>query len=176
MKKICFKRTILFLTGICLMMSCSACQSSVDVVTRNQNEFALIEGYSRYQNGVFGFSVDFPSTWICESEPYYYATEQTEASPDAGVLIYIDSQKEDCIRVYGQNGAISTDYVVRSNYKKIDVDESCDLYVLETDGYYTAQVFFKDNKHISVTINMSAKAYKEHEEKIMNLLKSITWK
>ena len=169
------KRTIVLLVGMCLMMSLGACQSNGDAATQQQNETVWKEGYSRYQDGIFGFSVEFPSTWFCESMPYYYGTEESEASPDSVVRIYIDRQKEDYIRVYGQNGQITTNFVVQSNYEKIVLDENRELYVSVTDDFYTAQLFFKDNKHISATINMSSEVYKEHEEEIMSLLESINY-
>lgn len=175
LKSAMLKRTIVLLVGMCLMMSLGACQSNRDAATQQQNETTFREGYSRYQNGIFGFSVEFPATWFCESEPYYYATKGAESSPDSGVKIYIDSQKEDYIRVYGQHGQITTNFVVQSNYKKTDLDENRELYVSETGDFYTAQLFFKDNKHISATINMSANVYKEHEDEIMSLLKSINY-
>ena len=134
-------------------MSLGACQSNEEAAIQQQNATAFTEGYSQYQDGIFGFSVEFPATWFCESEPYYYATEDAEGSPDSGVKIYIDRQKEDYIRVYGQHGQITTNFVVQSNYKKTDLDENRQLYVSETDDFYTAQLFFKDNKHISATIN-----------------------
>ena len=73
------------------------------------------------------------------------------------------------------HGQITTNFVVQSNYKKTDLDENRQLYVSETDDFYTAQLFFKDNKHISATINMSSKVYKEHEDEIMRLLESVTY-
>lgn len=142
---------------------------------KKEDENILKEGYSRYQNGVFGYSVDFPVTWICETEPFRYGTIEANGDPDSGVRIYPDDNKENFIRVYGQSGQITTGFVVQSGWKKTDFDENYKLYVSETDDFYKAQLFFKDNKHISASINMETNVYKEHEEEIMNVLKSITW-
>ena len=50
-----------------------------------------------------------------------------------------------------------------------------ELYILESDEFVAAQLFFKDNKNISATISMTANVYKENEEEIMSVLKSICY-
>ena len=169
------KKTVTSIVLLYLVMCCCSCQAIDDAAALKQEEYVLEDGYSRYQNGVFGYSVDFPATWICESEAYWYATDEYEGSPDSGVMIYINSSKEDYIRVYGQNGSITTDFVVQSNYKKIDLDDNRELYALESDEFFIAQLFFKDNKNISATISMNVQVYNEHEEEIMKLLESICY-
>ena len=167
------KRKLILIVGLCLVMCCCSCGANDDGAASKQEEYVLEEGYSRYQDGVFGYSVDFPVTWICESQAYWYASEEYEGSPDSVVMIYINSQKEDYIRVYGQHGTITTNFVVQSGYKKTELDENRELYTLESDEFFAAQLFFKDNKHLSATISMNVEVYKEHEEEIMELLKSI---
>ena len=93
------KRKLILIVGLCLVMSCCSCGAIDDAAASKQEEYVLEEGYSRYQDGVFGYSVDFPVTWICESQAYWYASEEYEGSPDSVVMIYINSQKEDYIRV-----------------------------------------------------------------------------
>jgi hypothetical protein len=165
------KKILLLLLGICLIVCCCSCQSNADVAT--QNEVISNDGYSRYQNGIFGFSVDFPSTWICESEPYRYSTEQAEGDPDSSVKIYIDSQRENHIVITGSHGKTTDSFVRQSDFIKTDIDEKRILYVKEIDGIFNAQFFLKGNDYITAYIKMDSKTYAECEEDIINVLKSI---
>ena len=110
------KNLLLFLISVCCL-SFTACNSKTIDVTGNTAESANIfvreeeeinqhnkDGYSCYKDGIFGFSVEFPTIWSCESSAYRTSTETENGSPDSDVYIYIDGRKENYIIVYGQHG------------------------------------------------------------------------
>lgn len=167
------KKSLILLIGICVTIYCSACQSSSNIVEQSLNEGGLKYGYSRYQDGIFGFSVDFPVTWTCESEPYSYGTEVVNGDPDSGIWIYIDNQKENYIRISEYAGKITSSYAVQSNFTKTSIDENRVLYIKESGEIFEAQFFLKGHDHMIARIRMETKLYKKHEEEIINLLKSI---
>jgi hypothetical protein len=133
--------------------------------------------YSRHENGMFDFSVSYPIIWVCESQAYWYCSADTEAAPDNGVKIYLDSEKENYIEVYGQNGNMSTHgtWLMQYGYTKFAIDDKRVLYTKETDGFLEAQLFFKDNNHVSAMIRMESEVYKENKEEIWIVLDSISY-
>ena len=145
---------------------------------QKQSGSASQHEYSRHENGMFDFSVSYPIIWVCESQAYWYCSADTEAAPDNGVKIYLDSEKENYIEVYGQNGNMSTHgtWLMQYGYTKFAIDDKRVLYTKETDGFLEAQLFFKDNNHVSAMIRMESEVYKENEEEIWIVLDSINYK
>jgi len=135
------------------------------------------ENYSRYTDGVFNFTVAYPVTWASECLEYYEANETSNASPDSGIYIYINGNKEDYMYVYGQHGTIgllNESMFEKQNFK--NNNEKCGtLYIREIDGKTNGQLLMDDNKHISVIFNMHSKVFQENNQEIMYILHSIEY-
>ena len=156
---------------ILVLTSCNIKENQITEDNQIENNFE--KGYSTYTDGIFGFSVAFPSTWASETSAYRYGSEKENASPDSGIYIYIDGNKENYIYIYGTYGKQTDKFVLESGYKKTDIDESLVIYTKETQNITEAQVFLKDNAHISANIKMDKETYKSNKTEIFKLLKSI---
>lgn len=169
------KKALILLTGILVVLFLTSCNTNENqIIENNQIENNFEKGYSTYTDGIFGFSVTFPSTWASETLSYRYGSEKENASPDSGVSIYIDGNKENFIYVYETYGKQTDKYVIESGYKKTDIDKNFVLYEKENGDIIEAQVFLNENDHIYADIKMDLKTYNLYKSEIIKLLQSIS--
>jgi hypothetical protein len=127
----------------------------------------------KYTNSKYKFSVTFPKSWGHEFEKTWEATSQQEASPDGGIRIYIEGNKEEMIYVYGQNGHIGvfqeaskreeffTDSNIKGELSSVSTDGKQDIHLVLGDGFNGAHVY------------VSEECFNSNKDEIFNLLKSI---
>ena len=170
------KKTVL---SVCMLiifiLVLTSCNIKENQIENNQIENNFEKGYSAYTDGIFGFSVAFPSTWASETSAYRYGSEKENASPDSGIYIYIDGNKENYIYVYGTYGKQTDKFVDENGYEKTDVNENLLLYTKENGNIVESQIFLKDNAHISANIKMNLELFESNKSKIFRMLKSIDY-
>ena len=171
MKKVLILLAVIF--SLALLSSCYTDKNYMAEDTQIKNTFE--KGYSTYTDGIFGFSVTFPSTWASETFAYRYCSENETPSPDSGINIYIDGNKENYIYVYETYGKQTDKFVRDSGYKKEDIDNNIVLYEKENGDIIEAQAFINENDHISANIKMDIKTYNLYKSENIKLLKSIKW-
>lgn len=170
------KKKLILLIGILVVLFLTSCTINENQITEdNQIENNFEKGYSTYTDGIFGFSVTFPSTWASETYAYIYGSENENPSPDSGINIYIDGNKENFIYVYETYGKQTDKFVKDSGYKKEDIDKNIVLYEKENGDIIEVQAFINENDHISANIKMDIKTYNLYKSEIIKLLKSIKW-
>jgi len=121
---------------------------------------------SKYINKRFGFEVSYPNSWPIEEE------KDVPSFPDQGVLIYIENNKDNYIRVFGQVSLITihdpvstisdftTDDGIQGTLSSITIDGKEHIYVVIAERY---------GAHVQVT----KEVYEQHKDLIMKILKSI---
>lgn len=171
----------MFLILIALSIMLCACKNGKkEVINTNTNLVSKTnDGLETYIDEKFKFSVEFPSYWEYEIEKIWEATSTQEASPDGGIDIYIDGNKNDRIRIYGQYGHIS---IPDDEFKMEDFSTTSGLIGTllkqNTDGEIIIYLVLNDNLAIGgfhgANIRMSQKCYQRNEKQVINVLKSIT--
>ena len=155
----------------------AACQESlpsepIDAIQTNQ---AFQKGYSHYTDGIFGFSVTFPTTWSSTTSKYREATEQENSSPDSDIYIFIDGKEENMIRIYGQHGQIAI--LDKETYEATEFHTDSGLqgilYQKTMDSKKDCHLLFSENKHLAASIRMGCTVFNENKEKILDVLRSI---
>lgn len=155
--------------------------ASTNVLNDNQNNISdstnpivdeLTGDIKTYTDKRFKFSVDYPAHWDSKVEKSWGSTKDHEASPDSGINIYVDDNKEDRIYVFAQVGHIS----ISGNYK-IDKFETKsgltgDLYRSEDEGKIELILLLAD-QFGSASIHMSLDSFKRNEKQVMGILGSI---
>jgi len=175
------KRNIkMFLILIALSVMMCACNNvKKEVINTNTNLVSNTkDSLETYIDKKFKFSVDFPSYWDYEIEKTWEATSTQEGSPDGGINIYIDGNKNDRIRIYGQYGHIS---IPVDEYKMEDFSTTSGLtgtLLKQNIGdEIIIQLVLNDNLAIGgfhgANIKTSQKCYQLNEKQVMNVLKSI---
>ncbi|MBA9088631.1 hypothetical protein FHR92_005149, partial [Fontibacillus solani] len=127
----------------------------------------------RYKDKTFNFIVHYPAGWSSVIEETWEGTEERESNPDGGIIIYVESNKDDSIRVFGQHGHISLptegfvqeDFYTSSGEKGLlfsnELMDEKEIYFIMDSGFNGAH------------IRVSNDSFKRNEEKIMNVLRSI---
>lgn len=153
---------ILFFITICIMLFVGNTQKG------NYNN--KIQTYS---NKNINFSVEFPNNWDSKISERLESTPTQDASPDGGIEIYVEGNKEDLIYVYGQIGHVnfpntncdSTKFVTSHGNKGIlyteRVSDRKDMHLIFDEGFHAAHIY------------VSSSCFKKNEKKIMDLLTSI---
>ncbi|MNW48136.1 hypothetical protein D3C74_254860 [compost metagenome] len=128
---------------------------------------------SSYKDKTFNFIVHYPAGWSSVIEETWEGTEERESNPDGGIIIYVESNKDDSIRVFGQHGHISLptegfvqeDFYTSSGEKGLlfsnELMDEKEIYFIMDSGFNGAH------------IRVSNDSFKRNEEKIMNVLRSI---
>ncbi len=174
------KKTIAVFIITFVIFIIGGCNSSLENKNINDVENTvkdINENYSRYTDGIFNFTVVYPATWGSECLAYYEATETRNASPDSGIYIYVNGNKEDYMYVYGQHGTIGVlnENMFKKQHFKNSYDKCGTLYIGEIDGKTNGQLLMDDNKHISVIFSMNSKVFQENNQEIMYILHSIEY-
>lgn len=65
------------------------------------------EATNVYINNRFEFRVEYPAEWNVKEEAFFEASLEHNTSPDEGITIYINNEKDDTIYVFGQSGHIN---------------------------------------------------------------------
>lgn len=163
----------------CIKLNLSDINTSGSVVAEIEEDIINDTGrkYLHYTDSVFGFSVAFPATWTSECSEYYEASEIREATPDSGIYIYVEGNKEDYIYVYGQSGTIAmmNESMFEKQHFKNNYDNCGTLYIGEIDDKTNGQLLMDDNKHISAIFSMNSKVYQKNNQEIMYILQSILY-
>ena len=89
-----------------------ACSEKIGTIPKNYSY-----NYSNYLEYNFKptrelddpFSFKYPKGWVVEEEPTWEATAGREASPDWGVVLYKEGDKENKISIYGVVGGVPAD-------------------------------------------------------------------
>lgn len=126
-----------------------------------------------YSNKNINFSVEFPNSWDSKISDRLGSTPSQDASPDGGIEIYVEGNKEDLIYVYGQIGHVSfpntncdsTKFVTSNGNKEIlyteRVSDRKDMHLIFDEGFHAVHIY------------VSSSCFKKNEKKIMALLTSI---
>ncbi len=127
------------------------------------------------------FGVDYPSTWNSKIEEQIAATKEHNASPDAGIVIYVDGNQNERIYVFNQVGHISPGFSPHEDVQKDTFTTTSGLTghieSLIHDGEIHAVLIFDDISNylgfLGASISMSTENYKKSEKEILGVLKSI---
>lgn len=126
-----------------------------------------------YSDRNTNFSVEFPNSWDSKISERLGSTPTQDASPDGGIEIYVDGNKDERIYVYGQIGHVSfakantdsTEFVTSHGNKGIlyteRVSDRKDMHLIFDEGFHAAHIY------------VSFSCFKKNEKKIMALLTSI---
>ncbi len=73
----------------------------------SRDDSSANEKLTTFTDKTFGFSADFPEKWEHSISSSAVATNEIEATPDSGIEIYVNENKENRIYVFRQHGHIS---------------------------------------------------------------------
>ncbi|AZT89966.1 hypothetical protein ELD05_04475 [Caldicellulosiruptor changbaiensis] len=107
--------------------------------------YVFVDKFTHKKNEQKTFSFKYPKGWIIEKEPAWEASTEKESSPEWGVVVYKDNDRENRIGIYGvvspsygnqikeDKSYIKSDLIV-DNFKKGEVyskirDDKIELYV-----------------------------------------------
>ncbi|NLK86383.1 MAG: hypothetical protein GX279_02700 [Clostridiaceae bacterium] len=131
------------------------------------------ENLVTYTDKTFDFSLDFPEKWEYSINHNIEATKEIEATPDSGIEIYVNENRENRIYVFQQRGHISipdpNDYEVESI--KTSSGLNGDLYKRKTDNVVEIRCII--DEFIGVIVFMDYEIYDKNSEEIMNIIYSI---
>ncbi|MBE3592350.1 MAG: hypothetical protein IMW84_05675 [Thermoanaerobacter sp.] len=106
------KRLYFISLSLLILFLFVACSEKMETIPKNYSY-----NYSNYLEYNFKptreiegpFSFKYPKGWVLEEEPTWEATAGREASPDWGVVLYKEGDKENKIRISGIVGGVPAD-------------------------------------------------------------------
>lgn len=154
----------------------SGCNLQKNVIKNHQNINPTQTPVEKitYFDERFKFYVSYPKNWSNKIEPYLSMSLQHELSPDSGIRIYVDSNENDVIYVYGQTGYVGDVY---SDFTKKSFKTSSGLEGIlrskEINGKMDIHLIFTEGHRHGAHILVSSDSYKKNQNEIMDILKSI---
>ena len=172
--------------SISSQLSSESAQSS-SVISQSSSEtksalFGNVTNYTisnpkTYTDKHFNFSVDYPAEWTAVEDKWNPPTSKSDGSPDNGINIYVDGNKNDWIYIKGQYGPMNgyldyplEDFITKDmvkgklSYKSIDGVYQINFVLIEDEsgqGYHGA------------LIQVSQACFTRNKAQILGILKSI---
>jgi len=185
---------ILIFTILLLVVGCGKGQvesssntSNIKKVSDNTEDYKEASDYTynyegyydyTYSFSKYGFSFKYPEAWIVDELPSYLPTAKKEGSPDWGVNVYIEGDKENKISILGSYSSYSpTNF---SKIKEFIIDDKGIgyLYIGEYDGKVNILVLY--NKSIqkgyqNAVVFVNKDFYQQHKNEIWHILGSVKY-
>ena len=131
-----------------------------------------IENPITYQDTHFDFSVDYPSDWETAESQWWPATSDSEASPDSGIVIYVEDNENENIYVFGQEGPVSGNITSpQEDFITSNMDKG-KLSFTKTDNEYEIWLVLGEGRHGAI-IHVSEAYFTRNKAQILGILKSI---
>jgi hypothetical protein len=138
---------------------------------------STLDNPQNYSDPHFNFTVNYPVDWKVSVEKYQKSTSSQEGSPDGGIDIYVEGNKNDTIRIFGQYGTIDTgiiDFSYSTNSQENFVTTSGlvgKLYYNASNQSKQAVVLF--DAHHAVQLKITDATFTRDKQQIFAILKSI---
>ena len=145
--------------------------------TEKSSLFGDVSDYSidnpiTYQDAHFKFSVDYPSDWKTAESQWWPATSDSEASPDSGIIIYIEDNDNENIYVFGQEGPVSGNITSpQENFVTLNMVQG-KLSFTKIDNEYEIWLVLGEGRYGAI-IHVSEACFTRNKAQILGILKSI---
>jgi len=160
-----FLAACLMLVNTAMFTGCGNANNNIqNKETKNVSSNVNLD--KKYYNKKFKFEVSYPGVWET------YEEQDAPEMPDLGINIYIENNKDNYVRVYGQVSGIAipeagmtiTDFVT-------DEEVKGKMYSEEHEGIISKHLVL--NERYGANVKVSKEVYDKYEDVILKILKSI---
>jgi hypothetical protein len=127
-----------------------------------------------YTDKRFNFSVEYPKEWTTKIVGSWDATTEVEASPDSGIIVYVDGNVNESIYVYGQVSLINVLQEEGMREQKLVTRSGITgtLYSVVYKGKREVTLILGEG-FVGAKVMMSDDCFKRNEDMVMTILKSV---
>ena len=172
------KYTMIILLGIMvliLLVGCSQAQPGEEDYTYD---------YENYEEYIYTFNEEsfkffYPKEgWLVEEQPAWEASEDIEASPDWGVHIYKEGDKENYISLFGSFtiwGVPEDDYDIEKEFI-VDGTKKGTIHMNREDGFMDMYLIYEEGNYQgyhNAILKMDEDFYEDNKDVIWHILANI---
>ncbi|WP_438433880.1 hypothetical protein [Gorillibacterium sp. sgz500922] len=140
-----------------------------------------------YTDNKFGFQLTYPQSWPSDVHEWKEPTATQEASPDSGIILYVDGNREDNLYIFGQLGTLSVPVVDQQETEPFKTDSGLTgTLSTSTQNGRVEQTLILDGaalteqayagRSLGAHISVGEKAFKQHKDELLSVLASISIK
>ncbi len=134
-----------------------------------------IENPKTYHDERFKFSVDYPAAWKVQLADGETIPPHPDGRPESGIIIYVDSNKNDWMYIYGAAGYVDPDWDLFTlrNETITTTDGVKGNFCYENIGGNIVISLVLEDAHHGANITMTEASFQKHKAQIYGILKSI---